>query len=309
MPKHAVGTRDQWLSARRELLVAEKEHIRRGDGLARRRQELPWVPVEKEYSFETDEGRKTLADLFEGRSQLLVYHFMFGSGFRVDERSPGCTGCSFVADHFDAVIPHLNGHDVTLVSESIAPLENLQAYAARMGWEFPWVSSLGSDFKYDFGAAFTAAQQRNGAEYNFEHVEQVSPQREGMSVFALQDGVVHHTYSSHARGVEQLMGTFGYLDVAPLGRNEDPQDPAAWWRRHDEYETPERGKRVSDRDGAPKRFQLTIWVQDTDAVCEQLAARGVELLNGPMDREWGMRTAAFTDPDGHVWEVAAKIPS
>jgi predicted dithiol-disulfide oxidoreductase (DUF899 family) len=232
---HTAGTREEWLAARLELLDAEKEHMRRGDELARRRQELPWVPVEKEYSFETDDGRKTLTDLFEGRSQLLVYHFMFGSGSRVDEENPGCTGCSFVADHFDAVIPHLNGHDVTLVSESIAPLENLQAYAARMGWEFPWVSSLGSEFKYDFGAAFTEEEQRSGAEYNFEHVDQVSPQREGMSAFALQNGVVHHTYSSYARGVEQLMGTFGYLDVAPLGRNEDPQNPGAWWRRHDEY--------------------------------------------------------------------------
>jgi predicted dithiol-disulfide oxidoreductase (DUF899 family) len=183
---------------------------------------MPWVPIEKEYTFETDEGRKTLADLFDGRSQLIVYHFMFGVGFRVDEQNPGCTGCSFVADHFDGVIPHLNGHDVTLVSESIAPLEELQAYAARMNWEFPWVSSLGSDFRYDFGAAFTEEQQKIGADYNFKHVDEVAAQREGMSAFVLQDGVVHHTYSTYARGVERLMGTFGYLDVAPFGRNEDP---------------------------------------------------------------------------------------
>jgi len=137
MPDHVVGTREQWLSARKELLDAEKEHMRRGDELARRRRELPWVPIEKEYTFETDEGKRTLGDLFDGRSQLLVYHFMFGVGFRVDEQNPGCTGCSFVADHFDGVIPHLNGHDVTLVSESIAPLQELQAYAARMNWEFP----------------------------------------------------------------------------------------------------------------------------------------------------------------------------
>jgi predicted dithiol-disulfide oxidoreductase (DUF899 family) len=237
MTEHAVGSRDQWLSARRELLAAEKEHMRQGDQLARRRRELPWVPVEKEYAFETGEGRKTLANLFEGRSQLLVYHFMFGFGNRVDEQNPGCTGCSFVADHFDCAIPHLNGHDVTLVSESIAPLERLQAYAARMGWEFPWISSLGSDFRYDFGAAFTEEQQRYGADYNFKHVDQVSPQREGMSAFVMQDGVVHHTYSTYDRGVEQLMGTFGYLDVAPLGRNEDPRHTGAWWRRHDEYES------------------------------------------------------------------------
>lgn len=213
--------------------------MRQGDELARHRQELPWVPVEKEYTFETDDGRRALADLFGGRSQLLVYHFMFGFGFRVDEQNPGCTGCSFVADHFDGVIPHLNGHDVTLVSESIARLEGLQAYAARMGWEFPWVSSLGSDFRYDFAAAFTEEQQKKGADYNYKHVDQVAPQLPGMSAFVLQDGVVHHTYSSYGRGVEQLMGTFRYLDVAPLGRNEDPQHPGAWWHRHDEYETRE----------------------------------------------------------------------
>jgi predicted dithiol-disulfide oxidoreductase (DUF899 family) len=218
-----------------ELLAAEKEHARRGDELARRRRELPWVPVEKEYTFETDDGTQMLADLFDGRSQLLVYHFMFGVGFRVDEQNPGCTGCSFVADHFDGVIPHLNGHDVTLVGESLAPLERLQAYATRMGWTFPWVSSLGSDFRYDFGAAFTQEQQRNGAEYNFEPVERVAAQREGMSAFAFEGGVVYHTYSTYARGVEQLMGTFGYLDVAPLGRNEDPENTGAWWHRNDEY--------------------------------------------------------------------------
>jgi predicted dithiol-disulfide oxidoreductase (DUF899 family) len=234
MPEHAVGTREEWLSARRELLAAEKEHMRQGDELARRRQGLPWLPVEQEYVFETDEGRKTLADLFDGRSQLLVYHFMFGFGFRVDEQNPGCTGCSFVADHFDGVIPHLNGHDVTLVAESIAPLEELHRYQQRMGWRFPWVSSLGSDFKYDFGAAFTEEQQRSGADYNFRHVDDPLPQREGMSAFALEDGVVHHTYSTYDRGVEQLMGTLRILDVAPLGRNED--DPGSWWQRHDEYE-------------------------------------------------------------------------
>jgi predicted dithiol-disulfide oxidoreductase (DUF899 family) len=236
MPEHAVGTQEEWLVARKELLVAEKKHSRRGDELARRRRELPWVRVEKEYSFETGEGTKTLSELFDGRSQLLVYHFMFGFGYRVDEHNPGCTGCSFVADHFDGVRPHLNGHDVTLVSESIAPLDQLQAYAKRMGWTFPWVSSLGSDFRYDFGAAFTDDEQRSGADYNFRHEDRVDPQREGMSAFSLQDGVIHHTYSTYARGVEQLMGTFGFLDVAPLGRNEEPHETGSWWHRHDEYE-------------------------------------------------------------------------
>ena len=139
-----------------------------------------------------------------------------------------------MADHFDGALPHLNGHDVTLVAESTAPLEELHSYRERMKWRFPWVSSLGSDFKYDFGAAFTEEQQRNGAEYNFRHVDRVPPQREGLSVFALDDGVVHHTYSTYDRGVEQLMGTYRMLDLAPLGRNEE--GPASWWQRHDEYE-------------------------------------------------------------------------
>jgi predicted dithiol-disulfide oxidoreductase (DUF899 family) len=243
MPDHTLGTREEWLAASKDLVAAEKEHSRRGDALARRRRELPWVPVEKEYAFETSEGTKTLAELFDGRSQLLVYHFMFGFGYRVDEQNPGCTGCSFVADHFDGVLPHLNGHDVTLVAESIAPLADLHTYAARMEWTFPWVSSLDSDFRYDFGAAFTEEQQKNGAEYNFRHEDEVPPQREGMSAFVLHDGVVHHTYSTYARGVEQLMGTFGYLDVAPLGRNEDPQSTGSWWHRHDEYKTLEATRR------------------------------------------------------------------
>jgi len=237
MVDHKTGTQDEWRAARLELLEAEKELTRRSDEVARRRQELPWFPVEKDYVFETDEGKKTLAELFDGRSQLLVYHFMFGVGARVDEQNPGCTGCSFVADHFDAVVPHLNARDVTLVAESIAPLEELRSYKERMGWSFPWVSSLGSDFRYEFGAAFTEEQQRNGAEYNFRHVDQPGPQREGMSAFALQDGVVHHTYSTYDRGVEQLMATYRYLDLAPLGRNEEGRGGAAWWRRHDEYET------------------------------------------------------------------------
>jgi predicted dithiol-disulfide oxidoreductase (DUF899 family) len=238
MAKHKVGTREEWLAASRELVEAEKEHMRRGDALAAKRRELPWVPVEKDYSFETEQGTKSLADLFEGRSQLLVYHFMFGFGFRVDEDNPGCTGCSFVADHFDGVRPHLNGRDVTLVAESIAPLDQLLSYKERMGWGFPWVSSLGTDFRFDFGAAFTEEQQREGADYNFRHIEKPPwPQREGMSVFfALEDGMVCHTYSSYDRGVEQFMGAFRYLDAAPLGRNDDRK--TSWWRRHDEYDTP-----------------------------------------------------------------------
>jgi predicted dithiol-disulfide oxidoreductase (DUF899 family) len=239
MSGHRTGTHEEWLAARRELLEAEKGHVRRGDEIARMRQELPWIPIEKEYVFDTNEGRKNLAQLFDGRSQLLVYHFMFGFGARLTDERQGCTGCSIVADHFDGVIPNLGGRDVTLVSASIAPLQQLQDYKKQMGWQFPWVSSLGSDFNYDFGVAFTEEQQRNGAEYNFQHVDQPVPQREGMSAFALQDGVVHHTYSTYARGVEALMGTYQYLDLAPAGRNENGLEfKQAWWRRHDEYDLP-----------------------------------------------------------------------
>jgi predicted dithiol-disulfide oxidoreductase (DUF899 family) len=237
MPEPRVGTREEWLSARRDLLDAEKAHMRQGDELARRRRELPWVPIDKEYVFDTEEGTKSLAELFDGRSQLLVYHFMFGYGARLTPERQGCVGCSFIADHFDAVVPHLNGRDVTLVCASIAPLEQLQDYKKQMGWQFPWVSSLGSDFNYDFGVAFTEEQQRNGAEYNFRHVDHPLPQREGISAFALQNGVVHHTYSAYNRGVEAFLSTYQYLDVAPAGRNEETLEyPQASWRRHDEYE-------------------------------------------------------------------------
>jgi predicted dithiol-disulfide oxidoreductase (DUF899 family) len=238
MTEHRTGTEVEWLAASEELLAAEKAHMRQGDELARKRRELPWVPVEKEYVFETDDGQKTLAELFDGRSQLLAYHFMFGYGDKVDEQNPGCTGCSFVADHFDAAIPHLKGRDVTLVAESLAPVDELRSYKERMGWRFPWVSSGESGFKHDFGAAFTEEQQRNGADYNFRHTDDPGWQAPGLSAFASEDGVVYHTYSSYGRGVEQLMGTFGYLDVAPLGRNEEGA-PGRWWRRHDQYETKE----------------------------------------------------------------------
>jgi predicted dithiol-disulfide oxidoreductase (DUF899 family) len=237
MTPHAVGTREEWLAVRKTLLKDEKEHFRRGDALARRRRELPWVPIEKEYVFESDDGPKTLAQLFDGRSQLLVYHLMFGTGCRVSNETEACTGCSFVADHFDGVVPHLNGHDVTLVAASLGTLELLRGYKKRMGWRFPWVSSLGSDFNYDFGVAFTDEQQANGAEYNYRHVDEPGPQREGMSAFAIQDGTVHHTYSTYDRGVEALMGTYQYLDLAPAGRNEENLTET-WWRRHDEHGLP-----------------------------------------------------------------------
>jgi predicted dithiol-disulfide oxidoreductase (DUF899 family) len=234
---HKIGTREEWLAARKELLAAEKEHMRRGDDLARRRRDLPWVSIEKKYVFDSDGGQMTLAELFAGRAQLLIYHFMFGFGARLTPERQGCTGCSFVADHFDGVLPHLNGRNVTFMCASIAPLDQLQDYKQQMGWHFPWVSSHGSDFNYDFGVAFTEEQQENGAEYNFAHNEAPMPQKEGLSAFALDDGVVYHTYSTYARGVETLMGTYQYLDLAPLGRQEDGLEFCqAWWRRHDEHE-------------------------------------------------------------------------
>lgn len=236
MRQHKTGTRAEWFVARLELLKAEKELMRCSDEVARQRQELPWVRIDKEYPFETDNGSASLADLFQGRSQLLVYHFMFGYGLRLTDKRRGCTGCSLIADHFDGVDAHLNGRDISLVCESIAPLPELQDYKRQMGWRFPWVSSLGSDFRYDFGAAFTEEQQRNGADYNYQHVDKAEPQKEGMSVFAVQDGAVYHTYSTYARGTEALMGTYQFLDLAPWGRNEEGLEFAqAWWRRHDEY--------------------------------------------------------------------------
>jgi predicted dithiol-disulfide oxidoreductase (DUF899 family) len=248
---HATGTREQWLAARLELLEAEKELTRRNDELARRRQELPWVPVEKDYRFETADGPASLADLFGGRSQLLVYHFMFGPDF-----TGGCPSCSAIADGFNGSVVHLQHHDVAFYAVSRAPVEKLEAYKRRLGWTFPWASSLDSDFNYDFNTSITEEQQRSGGEYNYRPVdpswlEDVDPsstvarfaamagtdaagftrERPGMSAFAMKDGVVHHTYSTYARGLDGLWGMHQWLDRAPLGRNE----PDAWWRRRDEY--------------------------------------------------------------------------
>src|SRR3954469_15955831 len=252
MTTHATGTREQWLAARLELLEAEKELTRRSDELARRRQELPWVPIEKEYRFETAAGPASLTDLFGGRSQLLVYHFMFGPDF-----TGGCPSCSAIADGFNGSVVHLEHHDVAFVAVSRAPIDKLEAYRRRMGWTFPWASSYDSDFNYDFNTSVTEAQQRSGSvDYNYARrdtswVENPDPRsgavqhaaaagtdvatfvREapGMSAFALQDGVVHHTYSAYSRGLDGLWGMYQWLDRAPKGRNET----GAWWRRHDEY--------------------------------------------------------------------------
>ena len=253
MTQHRFGTREEWLAARLELLEAEKELTRRSDELAGRRQELPWVRIDKEYRFETDQGSASLAELFEGRSQLLVYHFMFGPDY-----TAGCPSCSAIADGFDGSVVHLENHDVAFTAVSRAPLPKLQAYKRRMGWSFPWASSFGSDFNYDFQVAITEEQQQSGVvEYNFRAVD-VWPsleagkegplakfaadagtdwagftrERPGMSAFALEDGVVYHTYSAYARGLDGLWDMYQWLDRAPRGRNET----GIWWRRRDEYD-------------------------------------------------------------------------
>ena len=251
MTEHATGTREEWLAARLELLEAEKELTRRGDELARRRRELPWVRIDKDYRFETDKGEASLADLFQGRSQLLVYHFMFGPDY-----TAGCPACSAIADGFAGSAVHLANHDVTLMAISRAPIAAIQAYKKRMGWGFPWASSHDTDFNYDFYSSVTEEQQRSGAtEYNFT-TRDVRPildvteggvaeqaarcgtdvatylrEGPGVSAFALDDGVVYHTYSAYARGIDGLWSMYQWLDRAPLGRNET----GLWFRRHDEY--------------------------------------------------------------------------
>src|SRR6516165_10218784 len=253
MSDHKTGTREEWLAARLELLEAEKALTRRSDELARRRQELPWLRIDKEYRFETEEGTASLADLFRGRSQLLVYHFMFGP-----EYTAGCPSCSAIADGFNGFAVHLANHDVMLCAVSQAPLAKLQTYKRRMGWTFPWASSLGSDFNFDFNVSITEEQQREGGvEYNYRRgghpivttqipepvarfaatcgtdADTYRREKPGMSAFVLEDGVVYHTYSTFARGLDGLWGMYQWLDRAPRGRNE--AGTGHWWRRHDEY--------------------------------------------------------------------------
>jgi predicted dithiol-disulfide oxidoreductase (DUF899 family) len=253
MTSHKVGTREEWLSARLDLLKEEKALTHRGDEVTRKRMELPWVRVDKKYRFDTDEGAASLPDLFRGRSQLIIYHFMLGPDF-----TAGCPACSSIADGFNGFAVHLINHDVMLMAVSRAPLKKIQAYKKRMGWTFPWASSFGSDFNYDFGAGITEEQQRSGSvEYNYQTVDtrkQLEAGKEGpladfaagagvdwatftreepgMSAFALDDGVVYHTYSAYARGLDALWGMYQWLDRAPLGRNEQ----GFWFKRNDEYE-------------------------------------------------------------------------
>jgi predicted dithiol-disulfide oxidoreductase (DUF899 family) len=252
--KHLTGTREEWLAGRLELLKEEKELTRRSDLLAQRRQELPWVEIDKQYRFDTDGGSASLADLFQGRSQLLLYHFMFGTDY-----AAGCPSCSSIADGFNGFAVHLANHDVTLGAVSRAPLAKLQAYKQRMGWTFPWASSGGSDFNSDFNVWFSEEQQRQGSiDYNYRREKALvrrpeegggqtatdqmavmcetdtatyQRDRPGLSAFTLADGVVYHTYSTYARGLDGIWGMYQWLDRAPKGRNET----GVWWRRHDEY--------------------------------------------------------------------------
>jgi len=231
-----VGTREEWLAARVELLEREKVLTRESDQLARERQELPWVPVEKEYSFQGDDGRQSLAELFAGRSQLLVYHFMFGPTVEGWPEA-GCAGCSFTADSLDGAVIHLEHCDVTFVAVSRAPLAKLEAYKRRMGWSFPWVSAAGSDFNLDF-AVFTDEGRRIGTGFNFgtpknAHINLHDEELHGLSAFALEGNLVYHTYSCYDRGTDVLNVTWQLLDRAPKGRG-DTFD--GWPRRHDEYE-------------------------------------------------------------------------
>ncbi|MBO9557988.1 MAG: DUF899 domain-containing protein [Caulobacter sp.] len=231
MTNHKVASREEWLEARKALLVHEKEETRLRDRNAAERLALPWVKIDKTYTFDTPAGRKTLDQLFAGRSQLVVYHFMLPP-----EWETGCPGCSFLVDHLDGALPHLNHHDVTLVAVSRAPLDKIAAYKARMGWKFPWVSSFGGDFNYDFGVSFTPETIAAGATYNFEPAGADSNEAPGLSAFYKDEtGQVFHTYSSYGRGGEELIGTYMILDRAPLGRNESG-NMGDWMRRHDEYE-------------------------------------------------------------------------
>ena len=260
MTKHRTGTRKEWLADRTELLKDEKALTTKSDELAKRRQELPWVRIDKEYRFETAEGKASLPDLFRGRSQLLIYHFMFGPDY-----TAGCPACSSIADSFNGSVVHLANHDVMFWAVSRAPFPKLQEYERRMGWTFPWASSFDGDFNHDFCVGITEEEQRKGAEYNYRQEEPMKEsekekdsmpsrsapegaalfaemtgtdlatytrERPGMSAFVLEDGAVYHTYSAFARGVDALWGMYQWLDRAPLGRNEK----GLWFRRHDEYD-------------------------------------------------------------------------
>ena len=230
MAKHKTGTREEWLAARLPLLEAEKELTRRSDELARRRQELPWVPIDKEYRFDTDEGSASLPDLFRGRSQLLVYHFMFGPDY-----TAGCPSCSAIADGFNGIVVHLANHDVMLWAVSLAPLAKLQAFKQRMGWTFRWASSLGNDFNFDFAVSFPPDEKE--PRYNLGTVVPYGQENPGLTAFRRgDDGAIYRTYSTFARGLDMLNGAYQLLDITSKGRDEDGLPfSMAWVRRHDRY--------------------------------------------------------------------------
>ncbi|MBP2560413.1 putative dithiol-disulfide oxidoreductase (DUF899 family) [Neorhizobium galegae] len=232
-PKNPVVSREEWLEARRKLLALEKEETHLRDKVRAERLAMPWVKVDKDYVFDTPKGRKSLAELFDGRSQLLIYHFMLGP-----EWDAGCVGCSFQSDHVDGALVHLNNHDVTYVAVSRAPLDKIEAYRKRMGWKFPWVSSFGSDFNFDYHVSFSKEDlAKEKVYYNFREVppSEAHDELPGLSAFYRNEaGEVFHTYSTYARGGEELIGTLMILDRAPLGRNED--STMNFVKRHDEYE-------------------------------------------------------------------------
>jgi predicted dithiol-disulfide oxidoreductase (DUF899 family) len=233
---HPVVSREEWLAARKALLLEEKELTRMRDRLNTARRALPWVKVAKDYLFEGPEGRETLSDLFAGRSQLIVKHFMFGPGW-----SEGCVGCSFESDHAEAALVHLEHHDVSYVAVSRAPYAEIEPFKKRMGWHFKWVSSYGSDFNYDFHVSFTADEMARGeASYNYERQPVASDEMSGKSVFYKDEtGAIFHTYSSYARGGELFLGTYHYLDITPKGRNETGRGNLTdWVRHHDRYDAP-----------------------------------------------------------------------
>ena len=227
-----VVSESEWLVARKDLLRREKELTRLRDQVSEHRRQLPWVKVEKEYVFAGPEGKKTLADLFDGRSQLIVYHFMLGPGWE-----EGCKSCSYLADHFDGANIHLPHRDVTFIAISRAPLAEIQAYQKRMGWGFKWVSSNANDFNFDYHISFTPEEEKkNEVYYNYEKQEYISDELPGLSVFYRDpDGTVYHTYSTYARGLDSLVGTYQFLDLVPKGRDENPESSMDWVRRHDEY--------------------------------------------------------------------------
>jgi len=231
--RHEVVSPQQWIARRKELLRKEKEFTRLRDDLSRQRRELPWEKVEKQYLFDGPNGNETLADLFAGRSQLIIYHFMFGPGWE-----QGCPSCSYLADHFGGSLVHLANRDVTLAVVSRAPIAQIEAFKQRMGWQFRWVSSFANDFNHDYNASFTKEEMANGkVDYNYEMAEFPAEEAPGASVFYKNDaGEIFHTYSTYARGLDILVGTYNFLDLAPKGRDEDGLAfSMAWVRHHDRY--------------------------------------------------------------------------